>query len=221
MFRGGDRPFWWGFLKRGNLSWKPLPHVLYLSHGPEVGRLLAPESVSGSGMGVPTGIDYVGPSSWGENGLSLLEASGTMWGSSGNLTRQGHAKKAGGGDVWLSLASISSERQLPVTWMHGASWNAGTQKGSRDNLPQSFHFIDKETEPQRLGQLAQSHPIQCENQAPTVWASWAGGVFWLMLHSLWKSTRTQGGRVVGRPSGNYLWGLPFSFSECIDPPLSL
>ena len=99
MFKGGHRPFWWGFLKRGNLSWKSLPHVLYLLHGPKVGQLLAPESVSGSGMGVPIDIDYVGPSSWRGNGLSLPKASGTMWRSSRNLTKQGHAKKAEGGDV--------------------------------------------------------------------------------------------------------------------------
>lgn len=34
------------------------------------------------------------------------------------------------------------------------------------------------------------------NPAPTVWAWLALGGFWLMLHSLWKSTGTQGGRML-------------------------
>ena len=52
--------------------------------------------------------------------------------------------------------------------------------------------------------------MHCENQAPTGWAPWAGGEFWLVLRHSWEITRTQAGRAASRPSGN-----------CVGPVISI
>ena len=76
-WRMGTIPSGEDFIERGNLTWKPLQQVLHLSYGPELGQLSTPKSISGSGMGTPTDIDYAGPSSWRGSGLSLPEAQGS------------------------------------------------------------------------------------------------------------------------------------------------
>lgn len=55
------------------------------------------------------------------------------------------------GDVELSLVFTNSKRQLPFTWMHKALWNTRTWERNQDDLPQSLHFTDEQTEPQGWG----------------------------------------------------------------------